>query len=252
MTAPGPPTLTIVVPMWNEADGAAHAVDVLLGTGRDLVRRGELSAVEVIAVDDGSTDETPRVLERLAGTHPEVRVVHHERNRGLGAAVRSGIAASSGQLVLYTDADLPAAPGALSTALELRRRTGAALVAAYRTDRTDDGARRWVYSHAWNAVTRVALGVRIRDINFAFKLFDGPDVRALPLTTEGAFIDAELVARTAAAGGEVVQFGTEYHARQVGGSSLSSLDVILDMLRELRRLRPELRATRGTAGGRRP
>ena len=247
MTTPTPPSLTIVVPMWNEADGAAHAVEVLVAVGRRHVAAHDLSAVEVVAVDDGSTDGTRRILERLAREHDEVRVVHHERNRGLGAAVRTGIAASSGDLVLYTDADLPAEPTALAEALRLRAGTGATLVAAYRNDRSEDGPRRHLYSLVWNALARVALGIHVRDVNFAFKLLDGPSARRLDLTTDGAFIDAELVARITAAGGEVVQFGTDYCARQAGRSSLSSPAVILDMLRELGRLRPELRAARADA-----
>lgn len=247
MTPPPPPSLTIVVPMWNEAESAAHAVDVLLATGRHHVAQHDLSTVEVIAVDDGSTDATPAILDDLARDHAEVRVVHHERNRGLGAAVRTGLAASSGDLVLYTDADLPAEPAALAEALRLRAETGAALVAAYRNDRAEDGPRRYVYSLVWNALARLTLGIRVRDVNFAFKLVDGPVARSLTLTTDGAFVDAELVARVCASGGAVVQFGTDYCARQAGRSSLSSPAVIADMLRELRRLRPELRATRSDA-----
>lgn len=241
---PTPPSLTIVVPMWNEAEGAAHAVEVLLDTGRLHVAEHDLSSVELVAVDDGSTDATPAILDHLAREHAELRVVHHERNQGLGAAVRTGIAASSGDLVLYTDADLPAEPAALGEALRLRAETGATLVAAYRNDRADDGPRRYLYSLVWNALCRLALGIRVRDVNFAFKLVDGPSARSLTLTTDGAFVDAELVARITAAGGAVVQFGTDYCARQAGHSSLSSPAVIADMLRELRRLRPELRAAR--------
>lgn len=248
MTTPTPPSLTIVVPMWNEAESARQAVDVLLGVGRRHVAAHDLATVEAVAVDDGSTDETPTILDGLAREQAEVRVVHHERNQGLGAAVRTGIAASTGDLVLYTDADLPAPPAALGEALHLRAETGAALVAAYRNDRADDGPRRYLYSLVWNALARLALGIHVRDVNFAFKLLDGPLARSLTLTTDGAFVDAELVARVTAAGGAVVQFGTDYCARQAGHSSLSSPAVIADMLRELRRLRPELRAARAATG----
>ncbi|MCB9373359.1 MAG: glycosyltransferase family 2 protein [Microthrixaceae bacterium] len=228
--------------MWNEAAGARRAVDALLDAAGDLVAGGRLAGVELVAVDDGSTDATADVLARAAADRPELRVVAHARNRGLGAAVRTGLAASTGDLVLYTDADLPADPAALATALGEWERTGAALVAAYRTDRRRESRRRRAYSSAWNGLTRLLLGLRVRDVNFAFKLLDGPTARSLALTTEGAFVDAELVARVQRGGGSIVQFGTPYRPRETGDSSLSSPTVIADMVRELWRLRPELRA----------
>ena len=88
-------TLTVVVPVFNEA-----------ATIRELLRRVRASPVvrEILVVDDGSTDGTREILAGEA--HDRVRVILHEFNRGKGAALRTGFAAATGDVVVVQDADL--------------------------------------------------------------------------------------------------------------------------------------------------
>ena len=116
------------------------------------------------------------------------------------------------------------------------------VVSAYRFDRTGEGYVRVVYSALYNLLVRVLFGVRIRDINFAFKLCHRRVLDRMTLESEGSFIDAELVVRTVRAGGKVVQFGVDYFPRTRGVSTLSSPAVIVKILREMFSLRRELRA----------
>jgi hypothetical protein len=120
------------------------------------------------------------------------------------------------------------------------------ILSAYRFDRTGEGWVRVVYSTIYNVLVRVLFGIRIRDINFAFKLCRRRVLDEITLVSEGSFIDAELVIRTIGTGGKVVQFGVDYFPRTRGVSTLSSPAVIVKILREMRAIRAELKAV-GTA-----
>lgn len=232
------PTLSFVIPMWNEADGADRVVRECLRVGDVLVGDGTVRAFEVIPVDDGSTDDTASVLGAVEDDR--VRVVRHEANRGIGAALASGFAATTGDLVAYTDADLPVAMDEWGHVLALHRRTGATVVAAFRADGHGDGLKRRIYSSVWNRLVRAALGLHVRDVNFAFKLFDGPTVRRLALTSVSVCIDAEVLTRIDRQGGRIEQFAAVYRPRQSGESSLGSLQSVRATLIDLVRVRAEL------------
>jgi hypothetical protein len=114
-------------------------------------------------------------------------------------------------------------------------------VSAYRFDRTGEGYVRTVYSFFYNMLVRVLFGVRMRDINFAFKLCRTRIFDDVVLKSEGSFIDAELVVRAQKHGYTVIQFGVDYFPRTRGVSTLSSPRVIVKILNEARTLRREIR-----------
>jgi glycosyltransferase involved in cell wall biosynthesis len=165
-------------------------------------------------------------------------------NRKLGGSIKTGFAHASGDLILYTDADLPFDMKELEKACRLLRQYEADIVSAYRFDRTGEGYTRTVYSFFYNALVRVFFGVRVRDVNFAFKLVRARIFEHVRLDSEGSFIDAELIIRAQKLGYHVVQFGVDYFPRTRGVSTLSSPAVIAKILREMRGLRRELRAIR--------
>ncbi|MEY2626885.1 MAG: hypothetical protein RJB08_644, partial [Actinomycetota bacterium] len=101
---------------------------------------------------------------------------------------------------------------------------------------------RTVYSAFYNGLVRLFFGVKMRDINFAFKLCRGSLFREFELKSEGSFIDAELVIRAKNLGKNVIQFGVDYFPRTRGVSTLSSPAVIRKILREMFSLRKELRS----------
>jgi hypothetical protein len=116
------------------------------------------------------------------------------------------------------------------------------MVSAYRFDRTDEGLTRVIYSALYNALVRVLYGVRVRDVNFAFKVCRSRIFANITLKSEGSFIDAELVVRAKKLGYSLVQFGVDYFPRTRGVSTLSKPSVIVKILREAFALRRELNA----------
>jgi glycosyltransferase involved in cell wall biosynthesis len=234
--------LSIFFPMWNEEQYLHRAVGAAQEICERLVADGEVEDYEIIVVDDASTDATGRLADELAAEDPHVRVVHHLVNRKLGGSIKSGFQAAKGDLVLYTDADLPFEMIELVRAVRVLRTYEADIVSAYRLDRTGEGPRRALYSWIYNGLVRAMFGTKLRDINFAFKLCRRRVLDHVTLVSEGSFIDAELVIRAQRSGFEIVQIGVDYFPRTRGVSTLSSPSVIRAMLKEMRDLREELRS----------
>jgi Glycosyl transferase family 2 len=233
--------LTIFYPMWNEEEYLHRA----LGAGREacniLLAQGEIGDYELLIVNDASTDATGRMADELAATDRRVRVVHHPVNRKLGGSLKTGFAESRGDLILYSDADLPFDMDELQKACRVMRHYEADIVSTYRFDRTGEGYVRVVYSFFYNTLVKVLFGVKMRDVNFAFKLVRKRVFDHVKLESEGSFIDAELVIRAQRYGYRVVQFGVDYFPRTRGVSTLSSPSVIVKLLREMFQLRRQLR-----------
>jgi glycosyltransferase involved in cell wall biosynthesis len=233
--------------MWTEEEYIERALTSAREACQTLIDGGEIADYELVIVDDASTDRTGEIADAIAAVDPRVTVVHHPVNRKLGGSIKTGFAACTGDLVLYTDADLPFDMDELVRACRLMRHYEADIVSAYRFDRTGEGYVRTVYSFFYNVMVRLMFGVRMRDINFAFKLCRRRIFDHITLQSEGSFIDAELVIRAKKLGFSVVQFGVDYFPRTRGVSTLSSPSVILKILREMRELRHELRAIQPVA-----
>ncbi len=161
-------------------------------------------------IDDKSTDRTPEIADAMAAADPHVRVIHHDRNRKLGGSMKTGFAAATGDLVLYTDADLPFDMAELPRAVRLLREYEVDIISAYRFDRTGEGSLRAVYTFVYNTLIKTLFGVKVRDINFAFKLCRRRIFDHVELKSEGSFIDAELIIRSTRLGFEIMQMGVDY------------------------------------------
>jgi glycosyltransferase involved in cell wall biosynthesis len=240
MGSPPVGLISIFYPMWNEQEYIERALEVGRRACETLIEVGEIADYELIVVDDASTDDTGEIADRLAAEDVRVRVVHHPKNRKLGGAIKTGLATARGDVVLYTDADLPFDMTELQRALRLMREYDVDIVSAYRFDRTGEGYLRAIYTFFYNVLIRTLFNVKARDINFAFKLVRRRVIDGLTLKSEGSFIDAELVIRASRAGYSLLQFGVDYFPRARGESTLSSPAVIGKILREMWSLRNDL------------
>src|SRR4029079_14988371 len=97
-----PTGLTVFFPALNDSG----TIDSLVITARRTAQR-LTSDFEIIVVNDGSTDSTPEIAEELARTYPEVRVIHHPKNRGYGGAIKTGIGSARQDVIFYNDSDRP-------------------------------------------------------------------------------------------------------------------------------------------------
>ena len=232
--------LSVFYPMWNEQDYIERALRFGKRACEDLVESGDIADYELIIIDDKSTDRTPWIADAMAAADPHIRVIHHERNRKLGGSMKTGFAAATGDLVLYTDADLPFDMDELPRAVRLLRDYEVDIISAYRFDRTGEGSLRAVYTFVYNGLIKALFGVKVRDINFAFKLCRRKIFEHIELKSEGSFIDAELIIRATRMGYEIMQMGVDYFPRTRGESTLSSPGVILTIVKEMWSLRADL------------
>ena len=230
------PSVSIVIPMFNEQENIEHAIACAI---ESLQRHA--GDFEILVIDDASTDASAALVESIAARDPRVRLLRHERNRRLGATLRTGFAAARMDLALYMDADLPFDPEVLGGAIRALRVTRADVIAGYRFDRTTEGWLRTVYSYLYNTLIGLLFGWPHRDINFSFKLLRRAVLDAVELRSEGSLIDAELIVKARNLGFQIQQMGIDYFPRTRGRSTLSSPAVIVTILRELVALYPEMR-----------
>ena len=231
-----PPSVSIVFPMYNEEAYIHRAVRAARAALQQIPDH------EIIIVDDCSTDRTGALADELAREDPRVKVVHNPMNRSLGGTLRAGYAVATKELLLYTDADLPFdLQEELPRAVRLLEYQEADVLSAYRFDRTSEGFVRTVYSFVYNTLINALFGLRIKDVNFSFKLFRRALLEKFPLKSEGSLIDVEFLVRAKKAGANIIQIGVDYFPRSRGISTLSSPAVIGKILKELFALWGELR-----------
>ncbi|HEX4719099.1 MAG TPA: glycosyltransferase family 2 protein [Thermoleophilaceae bacterium] len=223
------PGVAILLPCFNEVGNVESAVAEARAAAASTA-----DDYEIVVVDDGSSDGTGVVAQGLAAADCRVRLLTHERNRGYGAALRTGIAAARMPWLLLTDADLQ------FDLMQLRQVTSLTgsydLILGRRTPRRDPLYRR-AYGHTWNWLVRRALELPVRDVDCAFKLVRTELLQALELRSTGAMISPELVARSLARGARLVEVDVAHRPRMSGEQSGASPRVILRALSELRSLR---------------
>jgi dolichol-phosphate mannosyltransferase len=154
--------LSIVMPVYNEAGVIADVVDELT---RDVVAR--LDGAEIVIVDDGSTDDTPEILDGLASEHDHVTVLHAPRNQGHGPSLRRAFEESEGDWIFQIDSDGQQVAAELWDLWALREQ--ADLVVGVRRGRSE-GRHRDFVSAAARWANQLLGGVRLRDVNVPFKL----------------------------------------------------------------------------------
>jgi glycosyltransferase involved in cell wall biosynthesis len=227
------PGVTIVLPCFNEAANVTQAIKEASWAGARYAAEHQ-----VVVVDDGSTDGTAKIAAEVAQLLPDVRVVEHEGNRGYGAALVSGVRAARMPWVLLTDGDLQFDLTQLERFVPLT--SDADFLLGWRIDRQDPLHRR-VNAAAWNWLVRQTFDLPVRDVDCAFKLVRRDVLEHMQLTSSGAMISTELVARAQANGARVRELGVEHRPRIAGKSSGANPRVVLRAFRELRQLRHELR-----------
>ena len=234
MTDAARPRLTIFFPTFNEEENVAETVRRALDEVGPLVD----GSIEVLIVDDGSTDRTPELTDALAASDRRVRV-HHQPNRGYGGALRAGFENARGELIGFSDCDLQfdlREMARLLARLDDEARGPVDAVIGYRLQRRDP-PHRMLIAKAYNTIVSATFGLRVRDIDCAMKLFRREVFDGLRLETDSPFLSAELLIKLKARGERIAQVGVTHYPRTAGQNTGASFAKILRTFRDIGRLR---------------
>ncbi len=205
------PGLSVFFPAYNDSGTIASLVISALQTARRLT-----PDFEVIVVDDGSADATADICDELARTYPEVKVVHHGRNRGYGGALRSGFETATRELVFYTDGDAqydPAEMTRLWDALD----ENVDLVNGYKISRSDP-FHRLVIGRVYHHTVRILFGLRVRDVDCDFRLLRRSIFDDVSLEKDSGVICLEMMKKIQDAGFHIAEVPVHHYHRAHGKS----------------------------------
>jgi len=201
-----PLSLSVFFPAYNDARTIGKLVADALAVMPALA-----DDYEIIVVNDGSTDETAAVLDELARDDAHVRVVHHERNLGYGAALRSGFSHARKELVFYTDGDGQYDVRELARLRPLLT-SGVDVVNGFKIKRADN-IRRKLIGGLYNRLARLLFRLPVRDVDCDFRLLRRSAVAGVTLTASSGAICVELVRKLHAAGCRFTEVPVSHYPR---------------------------------------
>jgi glycosyltransferase involved in cell wall biosynthesis len=218
--------ITVLYPAYNEEANIRDTIERSLAALRPLFKE-----FEILIIDDGSKDATATLADELAGRHPEVRVLRHEKNQGAGQAIVTGIDHARGALVIHNGMDYPFDLAELSRMLPLLDR--ADVVVAVRENRESYNWYRKLLSRVNLTLLNVLFGLWLRDYNFVQLYKREVLVEARPEGRTTGFLTPEMLIRANAAGYRIAQVVVPYLPRTRGVATSGNLRVVASSMRDL-------------------
>ncbi len=217
--------LSVFFPFWNEEKNIENVVKKAIPVAKKVA-----SKWEIIMVDDGSSDNTLSIAQKLAKVNPNLTVVSHQRNRGYGAALKSGFEKAKYKYIVFNDGDGQFDFSQVSEFLD--KIDKADMVIGYRKKRLDNPFRHLLMNmlKIWDFVF---FGFYFRDIDCGFKLFRKEAIKKIsPLKSEGAMITTEILARAKKKKLKIIQVEVNHYPRVYGDQSGGNIRVIIRAVKE--------------------
>ena len=221
--------LSIFFPCYNEEKNIPRLLENALAVIASLVED-----YQIIIVNDGSKDKTREVAESIARQYNNIEVKTHSINKGYGAALRTGFLSSKKEWVFYTDGDNQFDINELSLLLPLTDKYD--IVSGYRIDRKDSFVRK-LNAGVFNLALFILFGLRIKDVDCAFKLYRREIFDKIEITSTGALVDAEILIKARKLGYRIGQIGVHHFPRIAGKQTGANLKVIFRAFKEIIKLR---------------
>ena len=226
LSIPEKANISVFFPVYNDE----RTVEQVTLKALDVLSRVALE-YEVVIVDDGTPCRAGKIADELAASNPRIRVIHHPKNLGYGAAIRTGLANVRYEWVCFTDGDDEYDIYDLEKLIRLRNRYD--LIITFRYAKLYSGFRIFV-SWVYNRTLRALFKTRFRDISTGLRLIRRDLVNELDLKSSSPFIGAEIAIKTMLKGFPVGEVGIQTFPRQFGrGASTSWHNIkatIVDML----------------------
>ncbi len=225
------PHWCVVLPAYNEQDNLAHVVDDVIATFERLD-----IPCDILIIDDGSTDRTAQIADDYAARVQQLRVIHHQTNKGFGGALKTGYANATGDLVVVIPTDRQFRCQDLEKCLPFVPDHD--VISCVRCHRKDPLARR-VVSATYRHLMQLFFGLSLDDINWV-KIYKLPMLRQIEIESQGPFIDTEILVKASRLGARIKQVDVPHYPRLAGkatGAGLRAMSkTFLDLLRLWRRL----------------
>lgn len=206
------PGLSVFFPAYNDGGTIASLVITAVTVAGSLT-----PDFEVIVVNDGSSDDTPKILDELARLYPErVRIVHHPRNRGYGGALRTGFATATKDYVFYTDGDAQYDPAEM-TVLWSKMTDEVDWVNGWKISRSDP-LHRIIIGRVYHHVVKVLFGLKVRDVDCDFRLMRRRIFDVVRLEKDSGVICLEMMKKFQDAGFRVAEHPVHHYHRAYGKS----------------------------------
>jgi glycosyltransferase involved in cell wall biosynthesis len=206
------PGLSVFFPAYNDGGTIASLVISAVKVAGSLT-----PDFEVIVVNDGSRDDTPKILDELARLYPDrVRVVHHPKNRGYGGALRTGFATATKDLVFYTDGDGQYDPAEM-TVLWAKMTDDVDWVNGWKISRADP-LHRIVIGRVYHHMVKLLFGLTVRDVDCDFRLMRRRIFDVVRLEKDSGVICLEMMKKFQDAGFRVAEMPVHHYHRAHGHS----------------------------------
>lgn len=225
-------SISVFFPAYNEGQNIENILDLAIKVLDEIAENWE-----IIVVDDGSTDNTFELSEKISEKEKKVRVISHEKNRGYGASLKSGFYNSRYPWICFTDADGQFDFSEIKKLIEKQKETKKDMVIGYYLKRKVSFFTIFT-SKLWEIVILVFFGLKVRDIDCGFKLVSKKVIDNIDkLESErGAFISSELLIKAKEKGFEFVEIGVNHFPRKKGIGTGRKPDVIIKSFIDLFKL----------------
>ena len=200
-------SLTVITPVFNERTTVAEVIRRMRAVELPLV-------LQIIAVDDGSSDGSDKVLGALEDS--TVRVIRHQGNLGKGAAIRTGLAEARGDLILIQDADLEYDPNDWPRLLEPILRGKARIVygSRFTGERKNMLPLHWIGNRVLSLVTNILYSSTLSDMETCYKLFDAQVLEGITIVSDRFDFEPEITAKVLRRGHRIYEVPISYAGRE--------------------------------------
>lgn len=226
-------SISLIFPMYNEKEYLPMAINTAKSVLETLT-----PDYEIIIVDDASIDGSGQLADNLSNSGNKIKVIHHNKNRKLGGALKTGFSSATKEIIIYTDIDLPFDLSQLKEILPLISESD--IIIGSRIGKRESMLKAF-YSWAYNNLINFIFRLGIKDINFALKIFKREVLNDIQLKSEGSFINAEFLAKAKKLEFSIKEVNIGYNLRTYGVSRLSTPSVIGKILYEMIKFYPEIR-----------
>jgi len=203
--------LSIFFPAYNDSGTIASLVIAARKAAQTVT-----PDFEILIINDGSADRTAEIADELAHTYPEVRAIHHVRNRGYGGALRSGFAESRKDVIFYTDGDAQYDPAEL-VALWPELKADVDMVNGYKISRSDPW-HRIVIGRVYHHTVKLLFGLTVRDVDCDFRLLRRSIFDRVHLEHNSGVICLEMMKKITDAGYRIAEVPVHHYHRAFGRS----------------------------------